>query len=50
MDVNYQIAENFGVGVNYNYFDIDVKIDQSDWRGQIVSSHKGLYVDLSFYW
>lgn len=50
LGVNYQIAENIGVGVNYNYFDIDVKIDQTDWRGRIVTSHKGFFVDLSFYW
>ena len=50
LGVNYQIAENFGVGVNYNYFDIDVKVDQSDWRGRFVTSHKGMYVNLSFYW
>ena len=50
LGVNYQIAENFGVGVSYNYFDIDVRIDQSDWRGQVATIHKGLFLDLSFYW
>jgi hypothetical protein len=50
LGVDYQIATNFGVGLNYNFFDIDVKIDQSDWRGRIVTSHEGLYLNLSFYW
>jgi len=50
LGANYQIAENFGIGLNYNYFDIDVKIDQSDWSGRFVTSHKGVYVNLSFYW
>jgi hypothetical protein len=50
LGINYQIAENFGVGVNYNYFDIDVKMDQPDWQGRVVTSYKGLFVDLSFYW
>lgn len=50
LGVNYQIAENFGVGVNYNYFDIDVKVDQSDWRGRIKTTYEGMYVNLSFYW
>ncbi len=48
--VNYQIAEHFGLGLNYNDFELDVMIDQSDWRGRIFTAYQGLYLYMSAYW
>lgn len=48
--VNYQIAEHFGIGLNYNDFELDVKIDKTDWRGRIFTSYEGLYAYMSVYW
>lgn len=48
--VNFQIARNFGLGLDYNHFDLDVKIDNSDWRGHIETSYEGLFAHASFYW
>jgi hypothetical protein len=47
--VNYQAFEYFGIGVNYNYFELDVKINKSDWRGNIETIYDGVYVNASFY-
>ena len=48
--VDYQISRHFGVGLNYNHFELDVKIDKSDWHGRVETSYEGLYANLSFYW
>ena len=48
--VNYQIVERVGVGLNYNYFDLDGSAQKSTWRGDLKISYGGLYVDLSIYW
>jgi len=50
LGVNYQAFEHFGVGVNYNYFELDVSIDKSDWRGNIETTYDGVYVYASFYY
>ncbi len=50
LGVNYQVFEHFGVGLNYNYFELDVSIDKSDWRGEIETIYDGIYVYVSFYY
>ncbi len=48
--INYQVARNFGLGLNYNYFDLNVEIDKTDWRGRVDTNYRGLFANLSFYW
>lgn len=48
--VDYQVSRHFGVGLNYNHFELDVGIDESDWRGRVDTSFEGIYVNLSLYW
>ena len=48
--VNYQLVEHVGVGLNYNYLDLDGSVQKSNWRGDLDISYEGLYVDLSIYW
>ena len=48
--VNFQAFEHFGIGLNYNYFKLDVGIDKSDWRGDIETLYEGIYVYASFYY
>lgn len=48
--INYQMFDNFGVGVNYNFFELDVGVTNSDWVGTALTSYKGVYVYLSAYW
>ena len=47
--VNYQAFEHFGIVLNYNYVELDVKIDKSEWRGNIETIYDGVYVNASFY-
>jgi hypothetical protein len=48
--VNFQIARNLGLGINYNNFDLDVGIDEDSWRGRVKTRYEGLYANLSFFW
>ena len=50
LGVNFQAFEHFGLGLNYNYFKLDVGIDKSDWHGDIETVYNGLYVYASFYY
>ncbi len=47
LGVNFQAFEHVGLGVSYNYFELDVKVDQSDWRGKVETIYDGAYVYVS---
>ncbi len=47
--LNYRLFENFGLGIAYNYFELDVKIDKSNWRGKIETIYDGAYIYASAY-
>jgi hypothetical protein len=49
LGVNFQAFEHFGIGLNYNYFELDVSIDKSGWRGKVETTYDGAYVYASFY-
>ncbi len=48
--LNYQTFDHFGIGLNYNFFELDVDVTKSDWRGELETTYEGLYAYLSFYW
>ncbi len=48
--VNFEAFEHFGIGLNYNYFKLDVGIDKSDWRGEIETIYDGIYEYVSYYY
>jgi hypothetical protein len=48
--VNYQMFDHFGVGLNYNYFELDVGVTSSNWVGTALTSYKGAFFYLSAYW
>ena len=48
--LNYQAVEHFGLGLNYNYFELDIGIDKSKWRGNVETIYEGVYVYASFYY
>ena len=50
LGVNFQAFEHFGIGLNYNYFELDVSINKSGWRGNIETTYDGVYVYASFYY
>jgi hypothetical protein len=47
---NYRMFENFGLGLSYNAFELDLGITRDDWRGDVTSRYEGLYVSASAYW
>lgn len=47
---NYQIFDHFGVGVNYNFFELDVGVRKEDWTGKAITSYDGFYVYISAFW
>lgn len=48
--VNYQMFDHFGVGLNYNFFELNVGVTSADWIGTALTSYKGAYVYISAYW
>ena len=47
---NYRFADHFGIGVNYNYVDLDVGVNGDNWRGEVNTRFNGLYVYLDAVW
>ena len=39
-----------GIGVNYNYVELDVGVDGDNWRGEIATRYDGIYVYIGAYW
>lgn len=50
LGINFHVTENFGAGIHYNDFELDVVIDKSDWRGRADMSFEGIYAYVSAYW
>lgn len=48
--VAYAVNDNFGIGLAYNYFEIDLKVDELNWNGRIISRFSGPYISLTGYW
>jgi hypothetical protein len=46
----YAPSEHFGIGLAYNYFELDLKVDDSDWRGKINAQFNGPYISLNGSW
>jgi hypothetical protein len=47
--LNYRIFEHIGAGFSYNYFELDVTVDKSDWRGNIETVYDGFYAYVSVF-
>lgn len=47
---NWRFSKHFGLGLNYNDFELDLKVRESDWRGRVINRHDGLFLHLSGYW
>ena len=45
--VNYQAWEHIGFGLSYNYFELDVDVDKTEWRGDIETIYRGLFVSVT---
>ena len=49
-DIQYQLFENIGVGVGYQYLSVDISVDKTDWVGDADYSYHGpkLYMTINF--
>jgi len=48
--INYRVAKNIGVGVNYNMFSLSAGVSDSGWRGSVDIRFYGPYAYMSLYW
>ncbi len=48
--LDFQAFGHVGFGLSYNYLELDVDIDKSNWRGNIESIYEAIYVNASFYY
>lgn len=48
--LNYAFTDHLGIGISYNYFELNVGVDDSDWSGKAVNRFDGAYIFLSGYW
>lgn len=49
LDVHYRLHDNFLIGAGSTRFSTDFSADDSDWRGRIADTHRGLLVFGSYY-
>ena len=50
LSVGYAVTDHFGIGLAYNFFEINLKVDDPNWTGRIVSRFDGPYISLTGYW
>lgn len=48
--VNYQFARHFGVDLSYQYFNLNLTVDSSDWKGGVDMTYSGPVVALTANW
>ena len=48
--LKFALSENFGAGLNYNYFELDAGIRDDDWRGSVEIRYHGPYLSIDAYW
>ena len=48
--VDYRLFRNFGLDVSYQYFNLDVGVDNSDWKGSASLTYSGPVISLTANW
>jgi hypothetical protein len=48
--LNFRVNDWFDIGATYNYIELDVGVDGSNWRGEIKTRYDGLYVYVGASW
>jgi hypothetical protein len=48
--VNYQAFRHVGFDLSYQYFDLDLKIDKTDWRGEVHMRYSGPVIGMTVNW
>ena len=50
LSFGYTPTDHFGIGVEYNFFEIDFNVSDPDWNGGIRARFNGPYISLTGYW
>jgi hypothetical protein len=50
VSANYQFTDHFGAGLSYNYFNVDVDVDNKNWDGSAEMSMHGPFISANFNW
>lgn len=48
--IGYAIGDHFGLSLAYNYVELAVDVDDSDWQGRVKLRFDGPYIALTGYW
>lgn len=48
--VNYQAFRHVGFDLSYQYFDLDLKIDKTDWQGEVNMNYSGPVLAVTANW
>jgi len=50
LGVNFQAWRHVGFDLSYQYFDIDLKVDKSDWSGEVKLTYSGPVLGVTVNW
>lgn len=48
--IDYQATDHFGLSLAYQYFNLDVTVDDTDWRGAVEIQYSGPFFAATFNW
>jgi len=48
--INYQAFRHVGFDLSYQYFELNLKVDKTDWRGEIDMTYDGPILAVTFNW
>ncbi len=48
--LNYAFTEHIGLGLDYQYFQLDVKVDEDGWLGEVDLTMHGPFLSVALYW
>ena len=48
--VDFALSKHFGMGIAYQFFELNGSIKEDNWRGDIVSRHEGLTFSIDGFW
>ena len=48
--VDYALTKHLGIGIAYQFFELNGAIKEDTWRGDIVSRHQGITLSLDAFW
>lgn len=48
--VDFALGKHLGIGITYQFFELDGTVKEDNWRGNIVSRHEGFTLSLDGFW